>query len=107
MTNFNTNRDLSATVSPSRESWTDSDVCHISGGTASRIAIRRGRATRSHENRSRVAGHLGNPYSSRVSPLRARVEKGRLVIDEPTSLPKGTVVDLVVEIGRASCRERV
>jgi hypothetical protein len=30
-----------------------------------------------------------------MSPLRARVEKGRLVLDEPTTLPEGTVVDLV------------
>jgi hypothetical protein len=29
--------------------------------------------------------------------LRARVEKGRLVLDEPTALPEGTVVDLVVD----------
>ena len=32
-----------------------------------------------------------------MSPLRARVEKGRLVLDEPTSLPEGTVVDLVAD----------
>jgi len=43
----------------------------------------------------RLAGHLGIPYSRKMSPLRARVEKGRLVLDEPTTLPEGTVVDLV------------
>ena len=32
-----------------------------------------------------------------MSPLRARVEKGRLVLDEATSLPDGTVVDLVAD----------
>ena len=32
-----------------------------------------------------------------MSPLRARVEKGRLVLDEPTSLPDGTVVELVAD----------
>ena len=32
-----------------------------------------------------------------MSPLQARVEKGRLVLDEPTSLPEGTVVDLVAD----------
>lgn len=32
-----------------------------------------------------------------MSPLRARVENGRLVLDEPTTLPKGTVVDLVAD----------
>jgi hypothetical protein len=30
-------------------------------------------------------------------PLRARVEKGRLVLDEPTTLPEGTLVDLVAD----------
>jgi hypothetical protein len=29
--------------------------------------------------------------------LRARVENGRLVLDEPTSLPEGTVLDLVAD----------
>jgi len=32
-----------------------------------------------------------------MSGLQARVEKGRLVLDEPTTLPEGTVVDLVVD----------
>jgi hypothetical protein len=32
-----------------------------------------------------------------MSPLRARVEKGRLVLDEPTLLPEGTFVDLVAD----------
>lgn len=31
--------------------------------------------------------------------LHARVEKGRLVIDEPTDLPEGTVLELVVDEG--------
>lgn len=34
-----------------------------------------------------------------MSPLRARVEKGRLVLDEPTTLPDGTVVNLVADDG--------
>jgi hypothetical protein len=29
--------------------------------------------------------------------LRARVKNGRMVLDEPTSLPEGTIVDLVVD----------
>jgi len=29
--------------------------------------------------------------------FRARVQNGRLVIDEPTDLPEGTVLDLVVD----------
>ena len=32
-----------------------------------------------------------------MSPLRARVEKGRLVMDEPTTLPEGTVIELVAD----------
>jgi hypothetical protein len=32
-----------------------------------------------------------------MSPLRARVEKGRLLLDEPTTLPEGTVVDVVTD----------
>lgn len=32
-----------------------------------------------------------------MSGLRARVEKGRLVLDEPTTLPEGTVVHLVAD----------
>ena len=32
-----------------------------------------------------------------MSPLRARVEKGRIILDEPTTLPEGTVLDLVAD----------
>lgn len=32
-----------------------------------------------------------------MNRLRARVEKRRLVLDEPTTLPDGTVVDLVAD----------
>jgi hypothetical protein len=32
-----------------------------------------------------------------MSSFRARVEKGRLVLDGPTTLPDGTVVDLVAD----------
>ena len=31
-----------------------------------------------------------------MDTLRARVEKGRLVLDEPTTLPEGTVLQLCV-----------
>ena len=34
-----------------------------------------------------------------MSGLQARVENGRLVLDEPTTLPEGTVVDLVADDG--------
>jgi len=32
-----------------------------------------------------------------MNTLRARVTKGRLVLDEPTTLPEGTVVALVAD----------
>ncbi|MCB9659426.1 MAG: hypothetical protein R3B40_19780 [Polyangiales bacterium] len=32
-----------------------------------------------------------------MSAIRARVENGRLLVDQPTSLPEGTVLDLVVD----------
>ena len=32
-----------------------------------------------------------------MSAIRARVENGRLLLDEPTTLPEGTVLDLVVD----------
>ena len=32
-----------------------------------------------------------------MNALRARVVKGRLVLDEPTSLPEGTVVYLIAD----------
>src|SRR2546428_13993021 len=44
-----------------------------------------------------LAGRIGNPYSTLMTPLRARVQKGRLILDEPTTLPEGTVVDLVAD----------
>ena len=34
-----------------------------------------------------------------MSPLRARVENGRIMLDEPTSLPEGTTIDLVADDG--------
>lgn len=32
-----------------------------------------------------------------MSPLRARVQNGRLVLDEPTTLPDGTIITLVAD----------
>ena len=32
-----------------------------------------------------------------MSPLRARVKNGRLILDEPTALPDGTTLDLVLD----------
>jgi len=32
-----------------------------------------------------------------MTPLRARVQNGRLVLDEPTTLPEGTVIELVAD----------
>ena len=31
-----------------------------------------------------------------MSPFRARVRNGRLVLDEPTDLPEGSILDLVI-----------
>jgi hypothetical protein len=32
-----------------------------------------------------------------MSSLRAHVKNGRIVLDEPTALPEGTILDLVVD----------
>ena len=32
-----------------------------------------------------------------MSTVRARVRNGRLIVDEPTTLPEGTELDLVIE----------
>lgn len=32
-----------------------------------------------------------------MSGVRARVENGRLVVNEPTTLPEGTILDLVLD----------
>lgn len=32
-----------------------------------------------------------------MTPLRARVQNGRLVLNEPTTLPEGTVIELVAD----------
>lgn len=41
---------------------------------------------------TRTGSHI-----SHMSPLRARVQRGRLVLDEATTLPEGTVVELVAD----------
>ena len=32
-----------------------------------------------------------------MSTIRARVRNGRLIVDEPTDLPEGTELDLVID----------
>jgi hypothetical protein len=32
-----------------------------------------------------------------MSPLRAKVANGRILLDEPTTLPDGTMIDLVAD----------
>ncbi len=32
-----------------------------------------------------------------MGPIRARVKNGRLIVDMPTNLPEGTVLDLVID----------
>jgi len=46
-----------------------------------------------------------------MSGVRARVQNGRLIVDEPTTLPEGTVLDLVCDdegddLDEAERRER-
>jgi len=46
-----------------------------------------------------------------MSGLQARVKNGRLIVDEPTSLPEGTVLDLVLDdegddLGDSECALR-
>ena len=36
-------------------------------------------------------------YTQVMKSLRARVKDGRLVLDQPTSLPDGTTLDLVLD----------
>jgi hypothetical protein len=40
---------------------------------------------------------LLTPYSGVMTPLRARVQDGRLRLDQPTELPEGTELDLVID----------
>ena len=40
---------------------------------------------------------LGTPYSDDMTSLRARVQNGRLRLDQPTGLPEGTELDLVID----------
>ena len=40
---------------------------------------------------------LLTPYSGDMTPLRARVQDGRLRLDHPTELPEGTELDLVID----------
>jgi len=44
-----------------------------------------------------VAGVRQSSYSGEMSPLRARVQNGRIVLDEPTTLRDGTVINLVAD----------
>jgi hypothetical protein len=47
--------------------------------------------------REGLPGLLETRTVANMTPLRARVQKGRLVLDEPTTLPEGTVIDLVAD----------
>lgn len=41
----------------------------------------------------------GGTHPSSMRPIRARVKNGRLVVDQPTELPEGTVLNLVPDEG--------
>jgi hypothetical protein len=45
----------------------------------------------------RCSPPLNGARLTRMTPLRARVHNGRLVLDEPTALPEGTVLELVAD----------
>lgn len=45
----------------------------------------------------RLADSPPDAYSDDMTPLRARVQNGRLHLDQPTGLPEGTELDLVVD----------
>jgi hypothetical protein len=45
----------------------------------------------------RLAERLPTPYSDDMTPLRARVQNGRLRLGQPTGLPEGTELDLVID----------
>jgi hypothetical protein len=53
--------------------------------------------------RARRQGTTAGPVAMRLGSycwamaLRARVHRGRLILDEPTNLPEGTVVDLAMD----------
>ena len=56
-----------------------------------------------------VAGNGDRPIIAVMSVLRARVQGGKLVLNEPTDLPEGTNVQLVVvddDSGELSPEER-
>jgi hypothetical protein len=38
----------------------------------------------------------GSAYTSSMRAIRAKVFNGRIVVDEPTTLPDGTILDLVL-----------
>jgi hypothetical protein len=45
----------------------------------------------------RLADSLLTPHSGDMTPLRARVQNGQLRLDQPTGLPEGTELDLVID----------
>jgi hypothetical protein len=59
--------------------------------------IERGPASCSGLLDCRLADSRLTPYSDDMTPLRARVKNGRLQLDQPTGLPEGTELDLVVD----------
>lgn len=44
-----------------------------------------------------IASLIEDLYSETVSTLRARVRGGRLILDQPTNLPEGMTLDLVLD----------
>lgn len=48
-------------------------------------------------DRAARTARLGRDMFRLMSAIRARVQNGRLIVDAPTTLPEGTVLDLVVD----------
>lgn len=54
-------------------------------------------AAREFHDAREFASRSGFFYISFMGPLQARVKNGRIQLDEPTTLPDGTVVNLVAD----------
>src|SRR5688572_1752029 len=88
---------LSKTLSPAIwRRWRWSARRWTAGMTTSRAAAS-SRSTARNSSDSCVRGSNVDVRVDSACIGRARVEKGRLVLDEPTTLPDGTVIDLVAD----------
>jgi hypothetical protein len=73
-------------------------------GISDELVYRRGQLHRTRSGAlfrtAQIAGlpiRRPTPDSGDMTPLRARVQDGRLRLDQPTELPEGTELDLVID----------